>query len=64
VVLHDRTSGDNDSFGGSDVGSGEIRRVEVIEPGRNFLGRGVSKKEADLAFDMLPMAVNTHVGYD
>jgi hypothetical protein len=58
VVLHDRASGDNDGFGGSDLGAGEIRRMEVVEPGSNFLGRGVSKKEADLALDMLPMAVN------
>lgn len=58
VVLHDRTNGDDDSPWTSNTGTGEIWGMKVAEPSDHFVGRGVSEKEADLAFDVLPMTVN------
>ena len=43
-MLHDRTSGDDDGFGGVNASTGEIWGVEVVEPGSDFIWRGVGKK--------------------
>ena len=61
MVLHDRTNGDDDSFWSSDPCTSEIRGMEVVEPSGHFARRGVGEKEADLAFDMLPITVNTRM---
>ena len=58
MVLHNRTGGDNNGFGGLNPSTGEIRRMEVVEPSSNFFRRGVGKKEANLAFDMLPTLIS------
>ena len=59
MVLHDRTNGNDDSSWSSDAGTGEIWGVEVVEPSSHFVRRRVGEKEADLAFDMLPITINT-----
>jgi hypothetical protein len=58
VVLHDRTSGDDDGFGGLNASTGEIWRMEIVEPSSDFFGRGVGKKETNLAFNMLSTTIN------
>lgn len=58
-MLHDRTDGDGDGFWSSDAGTGEIWGMEVVEPSCHFVRRRVCEKEANLAFDMLPMTINT-----
>ena len=58
MVLQNRTSGDGNGLGGSNTGTSEIWRMEVVEPSSNFIWRGVCKKEAYLTFDMLPVTVN------
>ena len=58
MVLHDRPNGDNDSFWSSDAGTGEIWRMEVVEPGCHFFRRGVCEEEADLTFDVLPTGIS------
>ena len=57
-MLHNRTSGDVDGFWSSNTSTGEIWRMEVVEPSSNFIRRGVGEKEADLTFNMLPVMVN------
>lgn len=58
VVLHDRTNGDDDSSWSPNPGTGEIWGMKVVEPSDHFVWGGVGKKEADLAFDVLPMTIN------
>ena len=60
-MLHDRTNGDDDGFWSSDASTGEIWGMEVVKPSCYFVRRGVCKKDADLAFDMLPMMINTRM---
>ena len=63
-MLHDRSSGDDDGFGGVNASTGEIWGVEVVEPGSDFIWRGVGKKKANLAFDMLPMIVSVSMSHN
>lgn len=58
MVLHDRTNGDDNSPWSSNARTGEIWGMKVVEPSDHFVGRGIGKKEADLAFDVLPMTIN------
>ena len=58
MMLHDRTSGDNDGFRRFDAGASEIRRMKIVKPFSNFFRGRVGKKEADLAFYMLPALIN------
>lgn len=57
-MLHDGTSGDDNGFWSSDAGTGKIWGMEVVEPSGHFVRRGVGEKEANLAFDMLPITIN------
>jgi hypothetical protein len=63
-MLHDGTNGDDDGFGGVDASTSEIWRVEVVEPGSDFIRRGVGEKEANLTFDMLPIIVSVGMSHD
>ena len=58
MVLHDRANGDDDGFWSLDAGTGEIWRMEVVEPSSHFLRGGVGEKEPDLAFYMLPITID------
>lgn len=64
MVFHDRTNGDDDGFWSSDAGTGEIWRMEVVEPSSHFVRRRIGEKEADLAFDMLLITVNIQMDRD
>ena len=57
MVAHDGTNGYDDGFSGPDAGTGEVRRMEVFEPGGHFVRRGVGEEEANLALYALPITV-------
>ena len=64
VVLHNRTDGDDNGFWSPNAGTGEVWRMEVVEPSDHFVRRGIGKKEADLAFDMLRTTVSVETSRD
>ena len=58
MVSHDGSSGDNDGFWSLDAGTGEIWRMEAVEPSSHFVRRGVREKEADLTFNALLITIS------
>lgn len=64
VVLHNRTDGDDNGFWSPNAGTGEVWRMEVVEPSSDFVRRGISEKEAHLTFDMLPITINVQINRD
>lgn len=57
-MLHNGTSGDGNGFWSLDAGAGKVWGMEVVEPSRHFVRRGVGEEKANLTFDMLSLAID------